>query len=128
VLQCVTAYCSWCLIQSPARVAVRCSVLPCVAMCCRVLQCIASVLQSIAIGVSFKVLHVLQFCCSVLQFVTVCCSVLQCVAVYSSSYPTQSPPHTHPPPPKPHFQSPSRYLKIGLQPWIRPQLRKFLKH
>jgi len=70
-----------------------------------VLQCVVvfcSVMQCVAVDVSFKVLHVLQcvaVCCSVmqcvavdvsfkvllvLQCVAVCCSVLQCVAVCCS--------------------------------------------
>ena len=63
--------------RSRCRVAVCCSVLPCVAVCCSVLQCVAvcgSVLQCAAV------------CCSVLPCVAVCFSVLQCVAVCVRAY------------------------------------------
>jgi len=82
-------------------VAVRCSVLRCVAVCqisrpstsnrlehlgqmshlfrlsicCSVLQCVA---------VCYSVLQCVAVCCSKMQFVLVCCIVLQGVAVYCS--------------------------------------------
>jgi len=59
-------YCGHC-------VAVRCSVLQCVAVCCSV-HCI----------VNDRVIHhdTYAVCCIVLQCAAVCCSVLQCVAEY----------------------------------------------
>jgi len=83
VLHCV-AVCG----SASQYVAVRCSVLQCVAVpkegaclheCCSVLQydVVCSVLQCFAM------------CCSVLQCVAVCCSVLQCVAVCRSTAPNE---------------------------------------
>ena len=65
--------------------AMRCSVLQCVAVCCSVLQCIAvcrSVLQSVAVCRSVS--QCVVVCRSVLQCIVVCRSVLQCVAVAHS--------------------------------------------
>ena len=65
-----------------AGVAVRCSVLHCVAVCCSVGVTIVQVLQCVAMCCS--VLQCVAVCCIVLQCVAVCCSVLQCVAVCCS--------------------------------------------
>jgi len=56
------------------RVAVRCSVLQCVAVCC-------SVTVSSRTVVCISMSHV-EMCCSALQCVAVCCSVLQCDALW----------------------------------------------
>ena len=63
--------------QDEQCVAVRCSVLQCVAVCCSVLQsCSGRIQQQDEQCVAVR--------CSVLQCVAVCCSVLQCVAVCCS--------------------------------------------
>ena len=84
VLQCITAW--------YRCVAVRCSVLQCVAVCCSALSCVAvryRVLQCVVVCCRCVPLccsmlqHVacVAVCCSVMQCVIVCCGVMQCVAV-----------------------------------------------
>ena len=85
MLQCVAVCCI---------VAVRCSVLQCVAVHCGGIvisthvenidtqDCCCSVVQYVVVCCS--VLQCVEVRCSVLQCVAVCCSVLQCVAVRCS--------------------------------------------
>jgi len=60
-------------------VAMRCSVLQCVAVCCSV-----DFVYTDARGLPICVSVVMRVCCSVLHCVAVCCSVLQCVVVCCS--------------------------------------------
>jgi len=64
-------------------VAVRCSVLQCVAVCCSgAVRCSVVQYHSISFCLSlFMSMHVWIDVYSVLQCVAVCCSVLHCVAV-----------------------------------------------
>jgi len=67
-------------------VAVRCSVLQCVAVCevqfIMHIECLIRICSGILQGVAgcCRVLQCVAVCCSVMQCVAVCCSVLQSVA------------------------------------------------
>jgi len=64
-------------------------VLQCVAVRCSVLQCVAvftatSIIQNLEVWCGFLFCLCVAVCCSVLQCVAMCCSALQCVAVCCS--------------------------------------------
>jgi len=61
-------------------VAVRCSVLQCVAVCSSAVQRMELKNEHVSNYAEHGVLHCLAMCCSALQCVEVCCSVQLCFA------------------------------------------------
>ena len=77
------------LLNACTHVAVRCSMLQCVAVCCSdasllMLNACTHANTHACVAVCCSVLQCVAACCSVLQYVAMYCSVLQCVVVSCS--------------------------------------------